>query len=375
MPESEEEILRKYRKQVNEHVDEESEGGVPDSSDEAFSQEYLKFKEEALSQNRSRYESWCNTAIGAASFAALAGLLIIISGFLLSGIIFLFQEELVFANFPIFTLMIFLITGLLVFFYFPRLPIYIATRWRLRASNQMVTCILYVAIYMRHTSNLEHAIKFAAQHIDAPLSLDLRKIFWDMETRKFSTIKESLDHYLESWRYYNLEFVTAFHLIESSLFEPTESRRLDLLDKALNVILEGTYEKMLHYAQDLKGPITTLHMLGVILPVLGLVIFPLLGAFLQGLVKWYHLAFIYNLVLPLAVFALGMNFLTKRPTGYGQSKVAESVYEQAFSPFWLCFFVFILLFSIGIFPIIFNLLNPPSALEGSHCLSNDLDLG
>ena len=288
MSEKPDDILNRYRKKINDHIDKDSLGQVIDSSDNSFSNEYSKFRDEITSSKRSSYEKWCNfaehiikfapspkilssletaidtahlniTPVGAASFAALSGLVIILGGFLLSLIIFALQG-MDFQNFPIFTLLVFLVTGLLSFVYLPRIPLYIATRWRLQASNQMVTCILYVVIYMRHTSNLEHAIKFAAQHIDAPLSLDLRKIFWDMETRKFSTIKESLDNYLETWRHYNLEFVTSFHLIESSLYEPSDSRRLDLLDKALSVILEGTYEKMLHYAQEIKSPITTLHM-------------------------------------------------------------------------------------------------------------------
>ncbi|HIH25517.1 hypothetical protein J4476_00210 [Candidatus Woesearchaeota archaeon] len=403
MSENPDDILNKYRKKINDHVDKDTLGQVSDSSDASFSNEYSKFRDEITSSKRSSYEQWCNfaervikfspspkilssletaidtahlniTPVGASSFAALSGLIIILSGFLLSLIIFALQG-MDFANFPIFTLLVFLITGLLSFVYLPRIPIYIATRWRLQASNQMVTCILYVVIYMRHTSNLEHAIKFAAQHIDAPLSLDLRKIFWDMETRKFSTIKESLDNYLESWRHYNLEFVTSFHLIESSLYEPSDSRRLDLLDKSLSVILEGTYEKMLHYAQEIKSPITTLHMLGVILPILGLVIFPLLGAFLQGLVKWYHLAFIYNIVLPLMVYIFGMNILSRRPTGYGNSKIINSVYERGFNPFWLCFMIASFFIIIGLFPLVINILNPPSAVDGSACLSNDIDLG
>ena len=37
-------------------------------------------------------------------------------------------------------------------------------------------------------------------------------------------------------------------------------------------MIEGTYEKMLHFAHNVKSPITVLHMLGVILPILGLII-------------------------------------------------------------------------------------------------------
>ncbi len=391
-------VLEKYRSKIKEHIDIESEGEVQSESLRSFSKEYLTFREEILSKRMSKYESWCNSAeniiklkpndkilpqlqeaintahlnitpTGAASFAALFSLLLILFGTIFSVLIFLLSDQ-----FPIFTLLMFLILSLIGLMYLNKVPIVIATRWRLKASNQMVLAILYVVIYMRHTSNLEHAIKFAAQHIDAPLSLDLRKIFWDIETGKFSTIKESLDSYLESWRNYNLEFVTAFHLIESSLYEPTESRRNDLLDKALSVILEGTYEKMLHYAQEIKGPVTTLHMLGVILPILGLVIFPLIGSFLSGLISWYHLAFLYNIILPALVFFLGMNILSKRPTGYGESKVAERVYQQAFNPFWLCFFIATLLVVIGLFPIIINLINPLHFVEGQACAVGDFSI-
>ncbi len=400
MPEEDiKEIMEKYRSKVEEHIDSESDGQVVSSQTESFSQEYQTFREEVLSKKRSKYEDWCNfsenilhlkpaekdlpelneaintahlniTPSGAVSFAASVTLLSIIGGALFSGLMFL-----IFGEFPIFTLLMFLIGGLIALFILNKMPIYLATAWRLKASNQMVLAVLYVVIYMRHTSNLEHAIKFAAQHIDFPLSLDLRKVFWDVETNKFSTIKESLDHYLESWRKYNLEFVTSLHLIESSLFEPTESRRNDLLDKSLNVILEGTYEKMLHYAQDIKGPITTLHMLGVILPILGLVIFPLVGSFLQGLVKWYHLAFLYNLVLPIMVYSLGMNILSKRPTGHGSSKAASKLYDQAFNPFWLCFFIALMFIVLGFFPLLFNALNPSQFVQGQKCPTGDLDLG
>jgi hypothetical protein len=119
-----------------------------------------------------------------------------------------------------------------------------------------------------------------------------------------------------------MEFVEAIHLIESSLYESSESRRLDLLDKSLDVILEETYEKMMHYAHDLKSPITMLHMLGIILPILGLVILPLVVNFIGG-VKWYYLATLYNVALPLGVYYLGKTILAQRPTGYGDTDISE----------------------------------------------------
>jgi len=251
-------------------------------------------------------------------------------------------------------------------------PSMMANTWRMRSSNQMVLCVFYVVTYMRHTSNLELAIEFAADHLAPPLSLDLKKVLWDVESGTFENVRESLDVYLEGWKKYNSEFIEAFHLIESSLFEPSDRRRLELLDKSLDVILTGTYEKMLHYAHNLKGPITTLHMLGVILPVLGLVILPLIVSFL-GDVKWYHIAMFYNVLLPIGVYYLVRNILSTRPTGYGDVDITElspelkrlerlrfKVFgkEVSVSPFGLSFFLFIILFVLALSPPVIHQLDP-----------------
>ena len=264
-----------------------------------------------------------------------------------------------------------IIFGVVFFFPLSKFPIHLAQKRRLQASNQMVLCILYIVIYMRHTSNLEHAIKFAGEHIGEPLALDLRKILWDVETKKYSTIQEALDIYLDDWKDYNLAFVESFHLIESSLIEGKNERRLELLEKSLDVILEGTYDSMLHYAQDVKSPMTMLHMLGVILPILGLIILPLIGSFMG--IKWYHIAMLYNLLLPLVVFYFGYTLLAKRPIGYSQTditnvpqfekmkklsiKVSKDS-EILVEPKHIMIFLLALFIIIGLAPIILHLINP-----------------
>jgi len=212
--------------------------------------------------------------------------------------------------------------GLAVMFPLMTLPKLWGNAWRLKASNQMVLCVFYIVTYMRHTSNMERAIGFAADHLEPPLSLDMRKIVWDVETEKYDSIKDSLENYLETWRKYNSEFIEAMHLIESSLYEGAEERRIGLLDKSLDVILTETYEKMLHYAHNLQGPIMVLHMMGVILPVLGLVILPLVVSFMGG-VQWYHISAGYNVILPLGVFYFGKKILSSRPNGYGGVDISK----------------------------------------------------
>lgn len=370
-------ILDKYKKKLDKNLTPKDISEYKPSAD--FSRQYSMFRNEYLGKNLSTYEKLCRFSEGivkitpskkdydkieesiktshlgitpnmAASFA-----LLLVSFLALIGLVVGLVSYFVFNNLGVLALgLLLILVSVLLLNPLTKLPIYISNRWRMGASNQMVLCVLYIVIYMRHTSNLENAIKFAADHVGNPLALDLRKVFWDVETGKYSTLKESLDNYLFRWRKTNLEFVNSFQLIESSLYEPTESRRLDLLDKSLTVILDGTYENMLHYAHDLRNPITMLHMLGVILPILGLVIFPLIGSFM-GSVKWYHLFILYNILLPLIVYNVGVNVLSKRPGSYGEAGLPlESKRSVAF----LSVLVVLIFSLIGFSPFIIHTIDP-----------------
>ncbi|MGV8169314.1 MAG: hypothetical protein ACP5N3_04630, partial [Candidatus Nanoarchaeia archaeon] len=261
--------------------------------------------------------------------------------------------------------------AVILFIPLTKLPFIIANSWRMKASNQMVLSVFYIVTYMRHTPNLELAVNFAAEHLSAPLSLDFKKVLWDVETGKFDNINQSLDFYLETWKEWNPEFIESMHLIQSTLYESAESRRMDALDKSLTVILDETFEKMLHFTHDLQGPITTLHMLGIVLPILGLVILPLLTAFVPE-TKWYHLFALYNILIPVLVYYLGKQILSTRPTGYGgvdlsniearseNEKINIKIDRQSFSvtPFIAAFFIGALFFLIGILPLLLHQINP-----------------
>ncbi len=364
--------------------------------------EYKEFKAEFLPKHMSLYERLCNlsekllkikpdakravemqeainiihleiTPAGALSFSFAMPLIAALFGALFAFAIFQ----------SMFFVALFIIGAVLMVRPLGRTPEFIANNWRLKASNQMVLCIFYTVTYMRHTSNLEKAIEFASQHLAPPLSLDLKKILWDLETEKYPSVKESLDVYLETWKKWNIEFIESFHLIESSLYEGDETRRLNALDKSLDVILDETYEKMLHYAHNLQNPITMLHMLGIILPILGLVILPLVVSFMEN-IRWYHLAVIYNVILTVVVYYLGKNILSRRPTGYGDTDVSEENpelkkyknllikfgnKELQITPLIISIFVGILFLFFGLSPLIMHALNIPDFGFGGEDLT------
>jgi len=366
----------------------------------AFTKDYDTFRKEALRLENSLYERSCNFASSLLNFSSSdkeynkkvqnaidyiqlnitpgsAYTLSILVAFTLIFLgVFIGFVTFIFGITQIFLALFFVIMGVVVLKPLSKYPIYIEQKRRLQASNQMVLCILYIVIYMRHTSNLEHAIKFAGEHVGQPLALDLRKIYWDVETNKYHTIHQSLENYLQTWKDHNLAFVESFHLIESSLYESSEARRIELLEKGLAVILEGTYDSMLHYAQEVRSPITMLHMLGVILPILGLIVLPLMGSFLG--IKWYHIFLLYNILLPLVVFFIGYNILAKRPVGYAQSDITSipqfenlrkasikltKTKEILVEPKFIAIIIFFIFFMIGLSPLLLHLISPGADIE------------
>lgn len=408
------EILKKYEKKLSQQ------SATPSSAPSFggfFSREYSIFRRESLVFSTTLYERACifaegiiktkadpeleaelkesikvthlnitpSAALSLASVVMLASFLVAFAvvaiSFLLSGIEAVASDP---SQLNIGFALTIAICGVLISFPLKKYPVQLATKWRLEASNQMVPCILYVVMYMRNTPNLEHAIRFAGQHIDPPLALDLRKVFWDIETRRFSTIKESLDNYLHTtWRKWNMEFIEAFNLITSSLYESEDAKRMKVLDKALDVMLESTYENMLSYARGIQNPITILHMMGVILPILGLIMLPILGSFLG--VKWYHISIVYNIFLPLVVYYFGYRTLIKRPMGYSQTKIMEDTEEYKknrmlitysggeevlVKPETIAIMVIAAFLLVGFFPIIFHNIN---SLSGTPEV--DVDLG
>ena len=250
------------------------------------------------------------------------------------------------------------VASMFVFYYTYTMPRRIANSWKLQAAAQMVPAILYIVVYMKHTSNLERAIEFASQHLEGPLALDFKKVFYDVEIGKYSTIKKSLDAYLLRWKDYAPEFVESFHLVESSLFEPSESRRVEILEKGLQVILDGVYEKTLKFSREIRSPLTNLYMLGIILPTLGLALLPLASMLLSGLITWPHVFVFFNVIIPFFVYYLVSEVLLKRPGGYGESSLLESNpdYESFHSrkPWIVAFFVALPFFILGILPFIFQ---------------------
>ena len=369
-------ILKKYSSKI--------ENQMESSGSSTYSKSYQSFRDE-ISREYSPYERWANSfgnlvkvnpskkdadkiqksidvahlaiepwqavSLSVMSFVAVffLGLLISISySFIKGGLTY----------FPVLFFFLMVVFSIFLFYFLNNYPERLATKWRLKASSQMVPAILYIVVYMRHTPNLEKAIQFASEHLDYPLALDFKKIFYNVEVGKYSTIKESLDNYLAGWKDYSTEFVESFHLIESSLFEPDAGRRITTLEKSLQVALDGVYDKMLKFSHSVRSPLTNVYMLGVVLPTLGIALIPLASAMIGGMINYIHIFILFNLIIPFLVLYQTDKVLSLRPGGYGETTLLEKnpLYPKYKSnaPYTKAFFVALPFFILGLLPLIFQ---------------------
>ena len=218
-------ILNKYASRIEGQI---NSGAVPTKGN--YSQEYVRFKE-GLAPELSRYERWCKTLGNtiklnvaekdrlkikrqleiahlevspeqALTLSVMAFISVFFLGLLISVAVLLINGTA--ESFPFLFFILMSVLSIFLFYFVNGYPARLANKWRLKASSQMVPAILYIVVYMRHTPNLEKAVGFAATHLQYPLALDFRKVFYDVEVGKFSSIKASLDNYLETWRDYSI---------------------------------------------------------------------------------------------------------------------------------------------------------------------------
>ncbi len=311
---------------------------------EAYSAEYKIFRqEEAEERERSDYEKLCSfsgrllaiapgkeTRIKMEASIRFTGLKVTPEGITsfaaLVTLFFLFFTVLIFIL-PVSGLFKFLSLALTagIGYFLYKYPDNMANFLRIDSGSSLVMAILYITVYMKSNPNLEGAIGFAAKNVTGKLSRDLKSILWAVEAGKYNTLEEGLTNYLMQWREYNKEFVESVLLIREAMIETVASRREALYDKAIDVILTGTDEKMKKYSRELETPIMVLEGLGILLPVMGMIAFPLVMIFLNEEIMnvGFYVAFGYDVLLPAMVYFFMKQTLRMRPPTHTKIDISQ----------------------------------------------------
>lgn len=192
-------------------------------------------------------------------------------------------------------------------------PFFMEQLVKIRSQEESLLAILYITIYLRLNPVFELAVEFATKHLDGPLKKDLQRILWMVEAEKVPNIQKAIEAHISLWVKRNPTFVRSILIIQEIL---VQQKQKEVLDKALNTILNDTYINMKHYAQDLEMPVTILHIFGMMLPLIGLVAFPLINMFMSSSLNVWNLFLFYILILPFFLFYISKKILSKRPGAF-----------------------------------------------------------
>ncbi len=230
----------------------------------------------------------------------------------------IFTGVLGFLSLPL--ILIALIVSFGVFRYVYNYPSYLATSYRIKASSEMVLAIVYMSVSMKMRPNLENAVAFTSKNLTGPLARDLKELIWLVYTGKYVSMENAIDSFIEKWKRENEEFTEAISLIKTSFYEGY-SERDKILNEAVEIVLDGTKERMKRYSRELKTSLTIINALGILMPIIGLVFFPMITIFMPGSIKPIFIAVGYNIILPLLVFWLMRTSLSRRPTTFHQPEL------------------------------------------------------
>ncbi|MEM0480643.1 MAG: hypothetical protein QXQ14_00420 [Candidatus Aenigmatarchaeota archaeon] len=187
---------------------------------------------------------------------------------------------------------------------------------RIQTNSEAIKIITYLVLYLETNPNFEGAIDFAARRVKGIISDDLKKIAWDIRIGRFSNLREALEYYIPKWLKWNENFVRALILLSNVTFVTSSEERKKLLQKTLDFILSKNLEETKVYVEQVKGPITILFLFGLLMPSIGLIMFPMVSVFLHFSVKPSYLIFGYLVVLPLLNYYLITRMISLRPGAF-----------------------------------------------------------
>jgi len=195
-------------------------------------------------------------------------------------------------------------------------PGFRANVMRVQAGDESIKIILYMAIYLKLNPSFEGAVNFACTHSKGPITEDIKKAMWDLQIGKYKTVEQALGTYTNKWVWWNEDFVRSISLLYGVLIEPNEQGREAILKKALSFILNTTHQKMKKYVEDVSSPIMMLHTMGLMLPAIGLIMFPMVSIFLHQSVSVPQLILGYVVLLPAFNLFFINRILQKRPGAF-----------------------------------------------------------
>jgi len=212
---------------------------------------------------------------------------------------------------------------LLIYIYVGGYPRRRAAYMKVHSLGDVPEVISYIVMAMKLNPNIELALKFAATNSKRQLAKDVKKLMWDLQVRAYDSMDMALGAFADEWGAYSEHFKRAIFLIKSATAEREEAMRTITLNRALEVVLQGTKGLMQSFSGELHSPTLILYSIFVMVPLSLVAMLP--AAAIVGLrVNALELALLYDALFPLVTLVYAHSILLKRPAAFAPPDIPES---------------------------------------------------
>jgi len=201
-------------------------------------------------------------------------------------------------------------------------PLHLEKIYRVKLKSQIIRMFIYMSIYLRMYPDIEGSIVFAAENIPEPLSYILKKIIWDVEVGKYKTMKDAINDFLKYWED-DKKIVETMQILLSSIQLPKE-KRLETIDRAISNIMEGARDEAKTFNLKMRMPITAIYALGILLPIMGMIMVPIMVIFLSDYFKPAAMFISYDAILPIALLFVVTNIIDQKPISFAPADISKN---------------------------------------------------
>ena len=211
---------------------------------------------------------------------------------------------------------------LLVYVYMAGYPKRRVSYMKVHSLGDVPEVISYIVMAMKLNPNIELSLAFAAANSKRRLAGDLKKLMWDLQVRAYDSLDDALDAFAGAWGEYSEHFERALFLIKSSTGERDEALRTITLNRALDVVLQGTKSLMQSFSGALHSPTLVLYSIFVMVPLALVAMLP--AAAIVGIrVNALEMALLYDALFPLATLAYAHSILMQRPAAFAPPDIPD----------------------------------------------------
>lgn len=204
---------------------------------------------------------------------------------------------------------------------------------RVHSLGDMPEVASYIIMSMKLNPNLERSLRFTVKNSRRQLAGDIRKLLWDLQIRAYDGMDDALEALARQCGGLGDHFKRSLFIIKSSAGERDVALRTIALNRAQQVVLEGTRSLMSAFSSTLHAPTMILYSIFVMIPLALVAMLP--AAAVIGIrVNAVQLFLLYDLAFPLVTLAYAHSILMKRPAAFAPPDIPADHPAGSEKPKW-----------------------------------------